>query len=60
FEGVTVAYERTTALRDVTLTIRAGERIAVIGGRRAAGRGTGDLDRPLIPVVNRREDPPPP
>ncbi|WNM41216.1 thiol reductant ABC exporter subunit CydD [Micromonospora halotolerans] len=31
FEGVTVAYERTTALRDVTLTIRPGERIAVIG-----------------------------
>ncbi|WP_262287127.1 thiol reductant ABC exporter subunit CydD [Micromonospora sp. MA102] len=31
FEGVTVTYERTTALRDVTLTIRPGERIAVIG-----------------------------
>ncbi|MFE9959503.1 thiol reductant ABC exporter subunit CydD [Micromonospora sp. NPDC005299] len=31
FEGVTVAYERTTALRDVTLTICPGERIAVIG-----------------------------
>ncbi len=31
FESVTVAYERTTALRDVTLTIRPGERIAVIG-----------------------------
>ncbi|NES26629.1 thiol reductant ABC exporter subunit CydD [Micromonospora terminaliae] len=31
FEGVTVAYERTTALRDVTLTIRPGERVAVIG-----------------------------
>jgi ATP-binding cassette, subfamily C, bacterial CydD len=31
FEGVTVEYERTVALRDVTLTIRPGERIAVIG-----------------------------
>lgn len=31
FEGVTVAYERTTALREVTLTIRPGERVAVIG-----------------------------
>ncbi|MCW3815297.1 thiol reductant ABC exporter subunit CydD [Micromonospora sp. DR5-3] len=31
FEGVTVAYERTTALRDVTLTIRPGERVAIIG-----------------------------
>ncbi|MEU8006565.1 thiol reductant ABC exporter subunit CydD [Catellatospora sp. NPDC049111] len=29
--GVTVAYERTTALRDVDLTIRPGERIALVG-----------------------------
>lgn len=29
--GVTVAYPRTTALRDVHLTIRPGERIAVVG-----------------------------
>ncbi|WP_320065802.1 thiol reductant ABC exporter subunit CydD [Micromonospora sp. RTGN7] len=31
FEGVTVAYERTVALRDVTLSIRPGERIAIVG-----------------------------
>ncbi|MFX0594110.1 thiol reductant ABC exporter subunit CydD [Melissospora conviva] len=31
FESVTVAYERTTALRDVNLTLHPGERIAIIG-----------------------------
>ncbi|HYN96689.1 MAG TPA: thiol reductant ABC exporter subunit CydD, partial [Pilimelia sp.] len=54
FAGVTVAYERTTALVDVDLTVRPGERLALIGPS-GAGKSTllGLLLRTVSPTAGR-------